>query len=285
MSGIVKGIKKVFHAVVDVVKKIAAPVLAAAAIVFTGGAALGLAPLAGGWAGAAATVGSAIGGSSIVGSVLTSAIYTAGQGAVIGGLTAAVTGGSVTEGMQRGAAAGALTGGVMGAAGHVNAAAQPKMTPHGGPTIGGEGVKTFPLDTPRSVGGTAVDAAGNAIPGTTAAGTTASTVTNAGRRGLLSGIGGFVKENPELVGNIMKGVGGAMTAGEADKEYLRERQRITDANYGNADPGARFRDLAPGTSGNTPGARFGPGYYSGFEYVYDRQQGRIVRQPVNNGGA
>lgn len=49
MSGLVKGVKKVFKKVSKVVKKIAVPLLVVGAVVFTAGAALGLPAMAGGW--------------------------------------------------------------------------------------------------------------------------------------------------------------------------------------------------------------------------------------------
>lgn len=106
MSGIFKAIGKVFSKIVSVVVKIAPFALAAAAVVFTGGAALGLLP----------TFGAAVGGlvsslglSAAVTGALTGAITSAGFGAALG----FITGG--TKGMQKGALFGALSGGVLGA--------------------------------------------------------------------------------------------------------------------------------------------------------------------------
>jgi hypothetical protein len=105
MSKIFKSITKVFKSVVKFVVKIAPYALAAAAVVFTGGAALGLLP----------TFGAAVGGlvsslglSAAVTGALTGAITSAGFGAALG----FVTGGE--KGMRKGALMGALTGGVMG---------------------------------------------------------------------------------------------------------------------------------------------------------------------------
>ena len=111
MSKVVKGVKKVFRKVVKVVKKIVPAVLAAAAVFFTAGAALvGTA----GWAAAAGKVGSLL-GTGTLGKTVAGAVYHAGYGAAIGGTVSKLSGGSFTQGAQRGAAIGAVTGGLAGA--------------------------------------------------------------------------------------------------------------------------------------------------------------------------
>ena len=93
MSGVWKGIKKTFKKVVNVVKKIAPYVILAAAVYFTGGAALGglAGPLGG--AGAAGAAGGAAAGGITGGSLITSgALATTGSsiagGSILGGLSA-----------------------------------------------------------------------------------------------------------------------------------------------------------------------------------------------------
>jgi hypothetical protein len=112
MSGVIRGVKKAFKAVgkvikgaVKVVTKIAPYALAAAAVVMTGGAALGL-----GIPTFAAGVGSLVGGlglSAGVTTALTGSIVGAGFGAATGGLL----GGK--KGMMSGMLMGGLTGGLM----------------------------------------------------------------------------------------------------------------------------------------------------------------------------
>ncbi|KKK82875.1 hypothetical protein LCGC14_2799040, partial [marine sediment metagenome] len=217
MSSIFKGVRKIFKKVFKVVKKVALVAIAVAAIVFTGGAALGLAGvMGGGWAAAAATVGTTIGGSGLLGTVLTGAITQAGTGALIGGAISAATGGSISKGMMRGAAAGAVTGGVMGGVGHVRNASG--VEGYGPITEGG--VTTTPLPETAGVNygagtGQAIDAAGNVIP-----------PTGGGGRGLLRGIGSFIKDNPEISGGIITGIGQGLLSGseaDAEKDLLRER--------------------------------------------------------------
>lgn len=107
MSGVLKSIGKVFKSVAKFVIKIAPYALAAAAVVFTGGAALGLLPTF------SAAVGGLVGGLGLgtaLTGALTGAITSAGFGAAIGG----VLGGS--KGLQKGALTGLLTGGLLGVA-------------------------------------------------------------------------------------------------------------------------------------------------------------------------
>jgi len=113
MSGVLKSTKKVFKKVTKVVKKIAPIALAAAAIYFTAGAALGGA----GWG---ATVGAAVrgmAGTGVLADVLAGAVTQAGFGAVLGGAIGAVTGKGILKGAQYGALGGAVTGGATGAFG------------------------------------------------------------------------------------------------------------------------------------------------------------------------
>lgn len=106
MSKIIKGVGKVFKKVIKVAKKVLPIALAVGAVVFTGGAALGLTPT---FAGAIGGVVAKLGIGGAVAGALTGAVTSAGFGAALGG----VTGGM--KGMQQGALMGALTGGALGA--------------------------------------------------------------------------------------------------------------------------------------------------------------------------
>jgi hypothetical protein len=106
VSGLFKSIGKIFKKVAKFVIKIAPYALAAAAVVFTGGAALGILPAF------STVVGGLVGGlglSAGLTGALTGAITSAGFGAALG----FVTGGE--KGLKKGALMGALTGGVLGA--------------------------------------------------------------------------------------------------------------------------------------------------------------------------
>lgn len=105
--------------------------------------------------------------------------------------------------------------------------------------------------------------------------------------GLLSRVGGWVRDNPETVAGIVGGIGEGLLSSaaaedrlNAERDLMRERQGIIDRNYGGVDPGRSFRSLSPGRSGVNPAVRFSPGYYGSFEYRFDPAQGRIVKVPV-----
>jgi hypothetical protein len=106
VSKVFRSIGKVFRKVVHTALKIAPFALAAAAVVFTGGAALGLTPT---FSAAVGGIAAHLGLSAAVTGALTGAVTSAGFGAALG----FVTGGK--KGLQKGALMGALSGGVLGA--------------------------------------------------------------------------------------------------------------------------------------------------------------------------
>lgn len=292
MSGVVKGVKKVFKKVVKVVKKVAVPLVAAGAIFFTGGAALGLTGLAGGWSAAASAVGSALGGSGIIGSALSGAIYQAGIGAAAGGAISAVTGGSFSKGAKAGAKIGAITGGAMGGYQGITGGKGLFTAAKGGGKV---------ANTPAAASTPSKSASmsGAGMPGTPAGGipggTTPSTAAPiAGKKGgLFSGIADWAKKNPTLAGGIVQGAGqaiGDIYAAKDDRKLVAERYNQVRQNYSGADPGANYTPTpdptpqpaaaAPTGERMSPGQRFSGNYYSSFEYQYDPQQGRVVRVPV-----
>lgn len=290
MSSVVKGIKKAFKKVGKFLKKALPIVLAVGALVFTGGAALGLTSVAwGGAGGIASTIGSAIGGSGVVGSALTGAITQAGYGALAGGVISKASGGSFSQGAKAGAITGAITGGVSHAYGHLKNAAQGIQ----GPGVQANGVKTTAMPDAGAPTGQYLDAAGNPISteqavaaGTNVPGVPGTPPPPTGLSQKLAGAfkeGGWVERNQDLVGNVVKGVGGALVAGgeaDAEKDLLRERQRLTAANYAGTDPGANYRPAQPGSGGLMPSQRFSANYYGSFEYRYNPETARIERVPV-----
>ncbi len=303
MSKLVKGVKKVFKKIVKVIKKVAPIILAAAAIYFTAGAALGITSAAG-WGGAAASVTSSL-GTGILGSTVTGALTSAGYGAAIGGVVSAASGGSFSQGAKTGAITGAITGGLKGAFTGIKAASA------------AGGVKTTPLPDSPGFGtpmeATPLDAAGNPIefsgpyaPGVTGPSsamvppvqpgpvvTDPGVVANTNPSSVVSGAedvvtkspgilgkGGWLERNPEIAGGAIKGIGqGLMAAGagDADIDFLRERQRLISSNYAGTDPGANYRDLS-GSGARKD--RYDPASYGSWEYQYDPVQGRIIKVPV-----
>ncbi len=113
MSGVFKAIKKVFRAVVRVVKKIAVPALIIGAIVLTGGAALGALPALGGAGGILGSLGI----SGPLATVLAGAVKGVAFGAATGAIGGLLTGKSIWKSIKAGAIMGGLTGGVMAAIG------------------------------------------------------------------------------------------------------------------------------------------------------------------------
>ena len=112
---IFKGIGRFIKKTAKALKKVWPIALAAAAIFFTTGAALGYIGMS--WGQVASTLVTKVGIKGTLGKVLTGSIAGSGWGAAIGGGVSAATGGSFTEGARSGALSGAITGGLAGAAG------------------------------------------------------------------------------------------------------------------------------------------------------------------------
>lgn len=152
MSNPFKAVGKVFKKVIKTVVKIAPFALAAAAVVFTGGAALGLLPT---FSAAVGGLVSGLGLSAGITGALTGAITSAGFGSALG----FVTGGK--KGMKAGFLTGLLSGGVMGAinpgmfgivkdvAGNVTTT---NALAHGGKAFGAAGKGAFNVTVQNGVG-------------------------------------------------------------------------------------------------------------------------------------
>ena len=201
MSGVLKGVKKVFKSVGKIVKKVALPALAIGAIVFSGGAALGLAPMAGGFGGAvASTLGSmGLSTTGALGSALTGAVTQAGYGAAMGAATAAVGGGDIGKGMAKGALLGAATGGLSGALRPAAEAARGLA-----PTVSGRNLPGGPLARPTGLAAAAAPVA----PGTGMASR------------LGAGLGKFM-EGPAF-GQTLAGIGQGLATGIGQKAQAAE---------------------------------------------------------------
>lgn len=210
MSGVFKSIGKVFKKVVKVVKKIAVPALAIAAVVFTGGAALGLGLPT--FAGAMSSVVGSLGLSGGLATALSTGLTGAGFGALVGGKKGAMMG------FLGGAAiGGGLLGGAAGAAGGAGSSAV-GVAGAGSAAAGGAGaVGNFANAALSGVGGAAGGAAG------AASGVAAGVGGGAG--GLLGGLG----SNQFLVPSILQGVGGAMQA-KSDRKAAEKLRDERSAN-------------------------------------------------------
>ncbi|MCH8134804.1 MAG: hypothetical protein IIB77_02360 [Proteobacteria bacterium] len=288
MSKVVKGVKKVFKKIVKAVVKIAPILLAVAAIYFTAGAVLSLPGASIGIGGAVNTITAGL-GEGILGGVVRGALTAAAKSAAIGGIVSKATGGSFKEGAKAGAVTGLIVGGVSGG---FSAARTGSLTK--------SGVKTFPLPDQLSTAPMqALDATGKAVQTQASAG--------------LFQKGGWLERNQDLAGNVIAGVGSGLLAGsaaDADRDYLREKFRLTGENYAGTDPGRNYRDLARGTarqpstlprptpalppppgSAVQPGSvprggldrgteRYDPRDFGSFEYQYSPKEGRIIKVPV-----
>lgn len=308
MSGVVKSVTKVFKKVVDVVKKVLPAALAVGAVVFTGGAALGVLPA---WGTAVSGLVSQMGAGSLLSSVLSGAVTQAGYGALMGAATSALTGGNISNGMQVGALGGAVTGGITGGFGGEIDPIGKAIT--GNPTTAaGAGANIGPAAGGAPSAEAQAQAAGF---GTNATGQNTSMVTTAAptapglpsvaaptapgvapaNNGLL-GPGGWIERNNTLVGNVASGLGTAMlktgeaseTAqlrkdmSEAELNKQREQQAWITGNYAGAGPGlltqadTAYIQNQPGRP--APAQRFDP-RYSGGTWVFNQQMGQVVWVP------
>lgn len=228
MSGLFKSIGKVFKKAVKVIKKIAVPALAVAAVVFTGGAALGVLPA---MSSALGGVVSSLGLSSGLTSALTTGLTNAGFGALLGGKKGALMG---------------FGSGLLGAP------ALDKALGFGGQATGANLIRgsQFTVDAAMpSMGSAAGSAAGNAAG--SAASQIGSTIQNATQSGGGGGLGGLLG-NPMIASQLLQGVGGGLLAAQQAKEERKQRER-EEANLslegglldvGNINSGTKFDPYA-----------------------------------------
>jgi hypothetical protein len=281
MSGAVKSVGKVFKKVAKVAAVVAPIALAVGAVVFTGGAALGVLPA---WGAAMTSLTSSLGASGVLGGVLSGALTQAGFGAALGGGIGLLTGGAkgAIKGAQMGAATGAVTGGVMGGMGMntdplapaKKAASDVTVGDAGGDLLvggsGGEGAASQVAEQAQKIG-----------PFTPPATQPAAAAAD---NGLLS----VINRNPGLAtvaGSAIAGVGSGLLKGaEADAteqarlKAQREERAAISGNYSPAGAGLLRQSTVQTGPYPTPGQRFDPRSYSG-QYVYDPAKGRIVFVP------
>lgn len=316
MSGVVKGIGKIFKKVAKVAKKVLPVALGVGALVFTAGAAMGVPSMQGGWGAAMSSLTKSMGATGALQNVLTGALTQAGYGAVLGAGTAAVMGKDALTGAGYGALGGAATGGVMGA---MNLGTDPLSNIGTDKPLGkGFGAKSValtgggPVASPQvgPLGGTATDTlAGGTDPAlagqpmriseaeaiaAASGGASAAPAGPAYSRGLLGQREWY--DNP-MVGGAVMGLGSGLVnaAAGADDTEAAERKALiwaeakaderawVSANYGNAGPGllTRGNNTYIGNQGArpTPGQRFDPSTYGG-QYVYDPASGQVVFVPT-----
>ena len=241
-----KAVKKVFKKVVKVAKVILPYVILAAAIYFTAGAALGIAPTA-------TTFVGGLGLGPTLTPIVAGAATQASYGALIGGGLAAVTGGDIEAGILGGAATGAVTGGITGAlAPSLFTPTEPPVggvgtAPSSGAVSGGVpgGGAVTPSGSSSAVGGASATTGGPlnilSAPPAVAPGSTFPATGPVGGVGTAAelaarvaapqpGVLGFIERNPELIGQAIGGIGqgiGSFAEAEAIKEAAKEEGRVS----------------------------------------------------------
>lgn len=306
--GIFDSIGKVFKKVTNsTVGKVVGGALGIGALVFTGGAALGLGGIfAGGFGGAVTGLTGALGLTGAAGSIITGAITQAGYGALLGGALGAVTGGDPLEAAAGGALVGAATGGVSGGLGL-------PTDPLGGVF---DSAPAAPSPTGLSPGDAAQQLTSNAsltsttkgfapatspapparpdLPGLVQGGSAASapapTTTSPVAAGLSptttaptqTGVQNFLQRNANLAGPALMGLGQGLLGGSDQTEYMRERDRSIQQSYELPDP----EPFTPKTNTYRTGAekyarpwerKSEAARRPGSRYRFDPEQRRVVR--------
>jgi len=286
MSGVLKAVGTVFKKVLKVAKVVLPIALAVGAVVFTGGAALGLGLPT--WGAAVASVF----GNSTLGLIATGAVVQAGYGAIIGGVMAAAGGKDIMKGMQGGALVGAVTGGVTGAF------APGSIDPIGNAIAGG------PVTGPNAIAGAKVGAAATTAPAADAAASGAGYAPNTSyaqmpggveaaaappgvsevaKRGLSANGSFWSGAAGPIAGGAISGLGsglGAVGAANADADAKAADRDAIAKNYAVAAPDAGLLTktsptmVANPNPGAPPMTPLQPG-----QWKYDTQQQAFVFVP------
>lgn len=252
MSGLLKGVKKIFKKVGKVLKKIALPALAIGAVVLTGGAALGVFG-AGGLSGALGAIG--------ISGPLQAVAASAAKAATMGAVTSAITGGNPIKG----ATTGLLVGGAIGAAGGLgqkvagagNAAANTGALANADETVNlAKGLSGYPT--------------GNGTPFNGAP---------AASGGLGSGVLSFLNNNPVVGGTLIQGIGSGIIASGQAKAQRKADEREADS-YSDTSQLFRYSGDPSKTNKQDPESEEEvktPIPYSGWSFAYNPNTG-IVRK-------
>lgn len=287
MSGIVKGVKKTFKKIVKNPLTLIPVALAAGAMVYTAGAALGVSSMAGGWGGAMSSLASSAGLSGTLGSTITGALTQAGYGAAMGMATSALTGGDAVDGAVMGAAGGAVSGGIMGAAGMsydpLKGIGEPDAAASAAAPQAPAAVRPPTTAADGQMGGS------GSIMSPMPPATSAPAVTPAATAPGVFDKGGWLERNGTWAGPVLSGVGKAVAGSESAADaYARARtadRAAIAANYANpgrglfAGGGGAPQPAQP--YGPPPAERFDPATYGPGQWVWDRAAKRYVFVPAN----
>ena len=227
MSKLLKSIGKVFRKIVRAVKKFALPILAIGAIVLTGGAALGL---------TTTTLGGLAGQLGL--GAIAPAITAAGQGALFGAVGSAIQGKNILKGATTGLIAGGVTGGLGQAFGAIGKAATTGLpsTANAASNVASNASVTGgaingvteasnaarAIQTANGIAGAATDLT-SAIP-MAGANMTAPTLASSGG-GLGGALGGFMKENPLIAGQMISGLGQGLLGYAGAKAQAKQDEK------------------------------------------------------------
>lgn len=276
MSNPFKAIGKAFKSVVRVVKKIALPALAIAAVVLTGGAALGVLP----------SVGSVLGGIGIsASSTLGTVLMGAAKAATFGAVGSALTGGNIVKGATAGFITGGLLGGANAALGGLGKAAQAGA----GGLGNASSINQTALESLRSGTSAATSGASGAVTqglgnvanaavqsGGVAAATGAPAIAPVAASAApvsSGGVMGFLNRNPIVGGMVVQGLGQGLMANEQNKAAQRERDQIA-ANY--ADTSGLPQYQSQGNNGYSQASDvFNAAIYAGKKVSYDPNTGKL----------
>lgn len=299
MSGVIKGVGKVFKKAVSGASKILPVALAAGAVLFTAGNAMGLTSS---WGDAVGSVVDKLGVGSGLSNIITSAVTNAGYGAVAGAATSGLAGGSIMQGTQYGAAGGAIVGGVKGAYENLTSPATAATGMDAPSSAKGAGaVQSAPAPSNVSGGGNGSilsngvsmqgsDAIAGGVgddPIITGAAPSSAGSAAASNPGILDK-GGWLERNGTMAGNVLLGVGKGLAGadGEAQAKALQQRAEIVRQNYGSPRVGLLTAGtqttntvVDQGAPRMSPGQRFSPAAYGAAgqgQYVYDPSTGRYT---------
>lgn len=100
--------------------------------------------------------------------------------------------------------------------------------------------------------------------------------------GFLGKVGSLVKDNKDLIGSVLDGVGKGLALDAENKaqlDLLQKKHDLIASNYNGANPSSTFRGLAPNTGAPSPAQRFGASTagVGGWRWEYDPSQGKIVK--------
>lgn len=277
MSGVIRKVGKIaFAPLLILPKKIRKPLLLAAAVVLTAGAALpalgvavpGLLTAGGaaaGITGALGLTGTAIGGA------LTGALTYAAYGATAGAAIAAASGKNVYKGATKGATLGAAVGGIAGGFGVPLPGAPAPQTA----LSAGMPVAELAAAPANSLTLPSVAPVASSAGSTLGAAPVIKEAASAATPGFFNTIAGGA-----AISGIGQGIAGYASAKEASAAEKEKQARIAGNYKGMGDSLMKPSDLVNIDRGNpTPEQKWGSGGLN-YRYMYSPESGQIIKVPA-----